>query len=295
MTSEDEHRRAFAAAIRRGAPGSLEEGDRLAILPSNQREVATVLRIASEHRVALAVPGSGLHDKTDRVALDLRRLDEVIRYDDTSLLVHVASGCTLASLERSLQKRGCSLRLASHVGAQSVGEWLARGALGRRQREDDPVEQVVAGLTFVTASGESVTVRPAPRRAVGPDLVSAMVGGRGRLGVITAAWLSVSLERPLTHVAILFPSFSLATASREELRRVGVRAVQSEVSRAAEGGRVDWWLERRGEVDIVTSISEQHQGVWIEGLAKISGTPPAPPSSIVCSLARELDPHGILC
>ena len=293
--TNDEHLRAFAAAVRRGAPGSLEEGDQLAILPRNQREVAAVLRIASEHRVSLAAPGSGLSDDPNRVVLDLRRLDEIICYDDTSLLVHVGAGCTLTSLANSLEKRGWSLRLPTAVHAQSVGEWLARGAIGSRASQDDPVEQLVAGLTFVTASGEVVTIRPAPRRAVGPDLATAVIGARARLGVITAAWLSASLDRPLTHVAILFPTLASANASLGELRRVGVRAVRSEVSRAAEGGRVDWWLERTGEVDIVTSVSEQHQGVWIEGQVSHVPCAPAAPSPIVEALARDLDPHRVLC
>ena len=46
------------------------------------------------------------------------------------------------------------------------------------------------------ANGDPLEVRPAPRRAVGPDLAALVVGARGRFATVTGAWLRVHVRGP---------------------------------------------------------------------------------------------------
>jgi FAD/FMN-containing dehydrogenase len=51
------------------------------------------------------------------------------------------------------------------------------------------VEQRLAGLDAVLASGARLNLRPAPRRATGPDLGALFVGAEGRIGRVERIWI----------------------------------------------------------------------------------------------------------
>lgn len=109
--------------------------------------------------------------------------------DRDSLLVHVAGSATLESVERVLAREGLSLGIGDRAGSESVAAWIAGGAHGARDPWIDPVDHLVAGFTATMKSGKDLEVRPAPRRAVGPDLFALFLGQRERAGSIRSAWL----------------------------------------------------------------------------------------------------------
>ncbi len=101
-------------------------------------------------------------------------------------------------MERHLNEAKLTLDVRFE-GSCSVGEWLGRGAPGTRDRWLDPVDQLLAGLDAPLTDGRVLCIRPAPRRAVGPDLTALFVGAGGRFGRIDRAWLRVhpcSTRRP---------------------------------------------------------------------------------------------------
>ncbi|MDC0679767.1 FAD-binding protein [Sorangium atrum] len=111
--------------------------------------------------------------------------------DGDSMLVHAAGAARLGEIERALEQRG--LTLAIDFGATSpeltVDAWIAAGAPGAPDPWSDPVDHLVAGFTARLASGAELAVRPAPRRAVGPDLFALFLGVGGRVGAVTSAHL----------------------------------------------------------------------------------------------------------
>ncbi|AUX38335.1 MULTISPECIES: FAD-binding oxidoreductase [Sorangium] len=111
--------------------------------------------------------------------------------DLDSLLVHAAGEARLGEVERALEQRG--LTLAVDFGAASreltLDAWLAAGAPGAPDPWSDPVDHLVAGFTARLASGAELAVRPAPRRAVGPDLFALFLGVGGRVGAVTSVHL----------------------------------------------------------------------------------------------------------
>lgn len=124
----------------------------------------------------------------------------MIELDRESLLVHVASTERFADVEAYLAARGLSLA-ASYDG--TIGAWLEAGAPGARSAWLDPADHLVAGFTARarSPSAGSFSVRPAPRRATGPDLLSLVLGLEGRLLALESAWLRVhraSAPRPTT-------------------------------------------------------------------------------------------------
>lgn len=111
--------------------------------------------------------------------------------DRASLLVHVPGAATLASIERALARSGLTLGVT--VTEEAVGEWLARGAPDAPSSLSDPADHLVAGLTATLTNGSRLDVRPAPRRAVGPDLLGLVVGAKGRFASVDHVWLRVHL------------------------------------------------------------------------------------------------------
>lgn len=111
--------------------------------------------------------------------------------DDHSLLATLAGNTTVVEAERALSLQNLSLGLEGEPDARSIDAWIALGMPGARDPWSDPVEQLVAGLAARLPSGELLVIRPAPRRAVGPDLVSLFVGAGGAVGRIEHATLRV--------------------------------------------------------------------------------------------------------
>lgn len=115
-----------------------------------------------------------------------------LQIDEPSLLARAPGEMRLADVERELGRRGLSLGLSSETEMQTtVRAWLAKGAEGARDRWEDPVDQLVAGLLAELPSGARMEVRPSPRRAVGPDLTALFVGTGERFGKILDATLRV--------------------------------------------------------------------------------------------------------
>lgn len=111
--------------------------------------------------------------------------------DRDAQLVHASGDATLAQVERALGHAGLSLALGTGAPPESttVATWIAAGAPGAMDPWLDPVDHLAAGFTARLGSGVEIEVRPAPRRAVGPDLFALFLGTGERAGAITSAWL----------------------------------------------------------------------------------------------------------
>jgi alkyldihydroxyacetonephosphate synthase len=114
-----------------------------------------------------------------------------LELDRESLLASIDGTATLATAERLLNDAGLTLDARFPSPETTLAEWLAQGAPGSRDAWLDPADQLLAGLDATLTSGRVLSVRPAPRRAVGPDLTALFVGAGGRFGRVDRAWMRV--------------------------------------------------------------------------------------------------------
>lgn len=287
-------------AIEHAAPGVLAPGDGPPrVLPRTSAEVATIVRVAREHGGALAPPGS--EPRAGAVRVDLSRM-RTIAVDEQARIAFAQGGATLAEVEDALAAGGSTLGLVDRASAGvGVATWLALGAPGARDPADDPVDQLVAGADVVLPNGELACLRPAPRRAVGPDWLAAVVGSRGRLGIIVAAHLVARVRYATTTLAFELADARTATALRTELRGIGVRPRATRIVEEAQ--RSVLVLELAAPERLVRAWRE----VALRAAAARSGretaaprvdSPPAssagPTAPIIEALARALDPARVL-
>jgi alkyldihydroxyacetonephosphate synthase len=123
-----------------------------------------------------------------------------ITIDRDSLLVEVDGALTLGRVEAHLISSGLTLDVQGAKDSnETIASWLARGARGAREVWLDPADHLVAGLEMRLHDGTHVAIRPAPRRAVGPDLVALVLGMEERYAKIERVWLRVhrvGVKRP---------------------------------------------------------------------------------------------------
>lgn len=288
-------------------PGALQEG---LLLPASRRDVATVLSLAHRSRALIRVPGSTTPVLPGVPTLDLRRMNALLKFDDQSRIAHVQAGMRVHTLEDELRRRGLSLGAHSIARDFTVGEWLARGARGARDLDDDPVDQVISGAEWVLPDGQEVHVRPAPRRAVGPDLLSALIGARGRLGVIVGVHVCARRRVQSESIGYLFPTRDGASAALAWVRGRGVRPLRAYIQMTAEGSALRLKMPAldgpdaidstdelaRAWRDVVSEVAKEFGGVKIAKRDLPNAKPrEAPPeSAIVDALSRRLDARAVL-
>jgi alkyldihydroxyacetonephosphate synthase len=136
-------------------------------------------------------PGNLMPQTRPRRPAHLEALPEASapRFDEPSLLVHANGQTTLGSLEDLAHARGFTLGIEAYDRRETVARFIARGMPGALDPWEDPADHAVAGFSATLGSGDRLSVRPTPRRAVGPDLFALFLGLEERVGTIDAASL----------------------------------------------------------------------------------------------------------
>ena len=109
--------------------------------------------------------------------------------DRTSMLCEADGSTRLREIERDARAVGLTIGLDIGDPEETLSDFLANGAHGLFDPWRDPADHLVAGFEARLPSGKELVVRPAPRRAVGPDLFALVFGMHHRFAKLTRAWL----------------------------------------------------------------------------------------------------------
>jgi len=174
-------------------------------------DVATALRFAAQHDLALAVRGGG-HNVAgtalvdDGLVIDLSAMRDV-RMDPSGRTVHVQGGATWADVDRVTAPLGLAAPggVVSETGVAGLA--LSGGVSHQRRRDGMTVDNLVSA-EVVLANGRHVRASAEEH----PDLHWALRGGGGNFGVVTSFELRVHELGP--EVFGLNVAFPLEEAAR---------------------------------------------------------------------------------
>jgi alkyldihydroxyacetonephosphate synthase len=168
---------------------------------ATHEQVLELLRICTEHRVAVVPFGGGtsvvggLHpeaeDFTGVLALDLRRMDALLELDEESRLVVLEPGLRGPQAEALLGEHGYTIgHFPQSYEYATLGGFAAARSSGQSSAGYGRFDELVLGLRAATPAG-TLELGRAPKSAAGPDLRQLILGSEGALGVITSLSLQV--------------------------------------------------------------------------------------------------------
>ncbi|MFG1706865.1 FAD-binding oxidoreductase [Nonomuraea sp. M3C6] len=171
------------------------------VLPGSHDEVAELLRLCSDERVAIVPFGGGTSvvgglaasraGFAGVLALDLGRLDRLRSVDAESMVATFEPGVRAPDAERLLAAHGLTLgHFPQSFEYATLGGFAAARSSGQASAGYGRFDDMVVGLTVATPSG-TLDLGRAPKSAAGPDLRQLVLGSEGVFGVITSLRLRV--------------------------------------------------------------------------------------------------------
>ncbi|MGK4579073.1 FAD-binding oxidoreductase [Kitasatospora sp. HPMI-4] len=215
------------------------------VLPGSEDEIAAVLALCAERRIAVVPFGGGTSVvggvDPERggfnavISLDLRRFDRLHTLDEVSGEAVLGAGLTGPQAEELLAARGFELgHYPQSFRYATIGGFAATRSSGQDSAGYGRFDEMVRGLRVVTPAG-TLDLGRAPASAAGPDLRELFLGSEGAFGVITAVRLRVHpLPAAKAHEAWSFPDFATGAAALRAVEQQGTGPTVIRLSDEAE-------------------------------------------------------------
>jgi len=209
------------------------------VWPGSPTEVARVLKVCSDSWVAVGTAGYGARARSHwpvsdgrlRVALDTRRMTNILSLDEVALTVQCQCGIQVHHLEEALRRQGLTIGpFPVETQISTLGGLLSAPSPTAHSPRAGWFEETCLAVSIAHPDGTLVHTRVAPRKAVGPDFSRFFIGSRGGLGVITTATLRVQrLAEAETPVAAAFSDLETAVSVARQALVQGVRPARLRV------------------------------------------------------------------
>jgi alkyldihydroxyacetonephosphate synthase len=206
----------------------------LVVQPANEEQVRAIVALALRHRVCLIPYGGGTNvtealrcprdERRSIVSVDMRRMNRVLWIDPENRTACIEAGACGREIAEVLARHGYTIgHEPDSYEFSTLGGWIATHASGMKKNRYGNIEDIVLGVTAVTASGELARSAAPARESVGGDPARWLIGSEGRLGIVTRAIVKV---RPLPelhkHGSVIFSEFETGFAFVRDVQRAGV-------------------------------------------------------------------------
>lgn len=200
--------------------------------PRSTEEVARLLRLCSQHRVAVVPSGGrtglagGAVAKEGELVLSLTKMNHMGEVDTLGNTVRVQAGAVTEAVHQHCAPHGLTWPVDfASKGSSQVGGNIATNAGGVKVIRYGLTRNWVLGLVVVTAKGEVLELNGAlEKNNTGTDLRQLFIGSEGTLGVITEATLKLAaLPGKLEVFLFAVPDIAAVVRLFREARRAPIQ------------------------------------------------------------------------
>ena len=223
------------------------------VLPETVEQVRAVLEICREHDTPVVTRGAGTglsggaRPLADGVLLTLTKMNRVLEVDTDTCTARVEPGVTNLSITDAVAHHG--LYYAPDPSSQlacSIGGNVAENSGGVHCLKYGLTVHNVLGITVQTIEGDELVLGGKTLDAPGYDLLAAMIGSEGMLGVVTEVVVKL-LPEPSVKRALL--------AAFDDIRQAG-----DAVAAIIRGGVIPAGLEMMDALAIKAAEDFAHAG-----------------------------------
>lgn len=211
----------------------------LLLRPHSRDDIAAIMRLASEHGVAVVPRGGasncsgGMMPAAGRVLLDLTRLNRILDIDAENHRARVEAGVVNSDLQTAVAPYGLCFSpdpVSAHLA--TIGGNIIENAGGPHALKYGVTYNHILSVNVVLPDGSTVTFNADDE---GPDLLGVLIGSEGTLGIITEATVALRPIADVTHS--LMGAFASAREAADTIAAIIATGV---VPAAVE------WLDRAG-------------------------------------------------
>jgi FAD/FMN-containing dehydrogenase len=179
--------------------------------PRSTEEVSTLLKLCSEHGVAVVPSGgrtglsAGAVATQNELVISLDKMNHIGEVSTLARTLRVQAGAITATVHQHCQEQGLTWPIDfASTGSSQIGGNIATNAGGVRVVRYGLTRQWVLGLQVVLMSGEVLELNgDLEKNNTGADLRQLLIGSEGTLGIITEATLKLTPTPEATAVALL--------------------------------------------------------------------------------------------
>jgi len=197
---------------------SMSKLPEIVVKPENAKEIAEIMKIASEKMIPVVPRGGatglcgGCVPLFGGIVLSFENMNRVLEIDEKNSMAVVEPGVTLMDFYQKLE--GAGLFFPPHPGDESatIGGVIATNAGGARAVKYGVVRNFIRGLEVVLPQGEIInTGGKIMKNSTGYSLLHLLIGSEGTLGIITKAIINL-LPPPQAMSTLVVPYDSLHNA-----------------------------------------------------------------------------------
>lgn len=169
------------------------------VSPENSIEVAHVVSICAQHRIAIVpqggnsgmVAGATPDESGEQIIVSLRRMNRIDPIDSETGLLRCEAGVILQNLHESVAKQGRRFPLTlGGKGSATIGGLVSTNAGGTQVLRHGTMRNLIAGVEAVLPDGSLYDAMiPLKKDNRGYELKHLLIGGEGTIGIVTGAVL----------------------------------------------------------------------------------------------------------
>jgi glycolate oxidase len=191
------------------------------VKPGSAKDVAAVLRIASQFRIPVTPQAArtslsgGALCVQGGIALSMERMARIREIDEDNFFCVVEPGVITQTLQEEVEKRGLFYGPdPASKGSCTIGGNIGHNAAGPRALKYGVTKDWVTGLEAVLPSGEILrSGGKLMKNVAGYNLTQLLVGSEGTLAVVTEATLKL-IPKPAFARTLLAPFGDVVAAAR---------------------------------------------------------------------------------